>query len=415
MVRLALARVGEGFAIALDSMRGNPVRTGLTVLGVGVGVGSVVLMAALITGVRGSIQEGVESAGPRNFFVSRFDLGDVSLTPQRGRPSWLTRPSITLGEANRVGALPAIRDAVLSLNLGGTAEARGVSVSGVQGGAESEGWPAYRPVTFLQGRNFVAAEVRDARSVVVISSALALALFEGSNPIGERIRLANTPLTVIGVVEPAANIFNEGGTHLAIVPYTTAIRRMGAQESSGQMIVIPRDDADPVEAEDQVIGLLRGMRGLAPAEENSFTIMRPDQILALVDELTGVFVLIMIGLSSIGLLVGGVGVVGIMLISVTERTREIGVRKSLGATRGEILWQFLAEAGALTFLGGAVGLLLGGGLAYLVAWLTPVPAAVPIWAVIAALVVAAITGVVFGIAPAARAARMDPVTALRYE
>jgi putative ABC transport system permease protein len=181
------------------------------------------------------------------------------------------------------------------------------------------------------------------------------------------------------------------------------------------MVVIPRDDVDLLEAEDQVIGLMRGMRGLAPAAENDFSIMRSTQILELFDRFTAVFFIIMISLSSVGLLVGGVGVVGIMLISVTERTREIGIRKSLGATKGEILWQFLAEAGALTFLGGAIGILFGGGLAYLIAWLTPLPASVPMWAVAAALVVAAFTGVVFGIVPAARAAGMDPVTALRYE
>jgi len=416
MFRRGFARVSEGFGIALDSMRGNPVRTGLTILGVGVGVGSVVLMAALITGIRSTVQEGVESAGPRNFFVTRFDLGDISLTPQRGRPSWMSRPNLTLEEAYRVGTLPAIRSAVLTLNLGGTAEAKGVSVSGVSGAAESADWPDYRPVTFLQGRNFVEAEVSNASSVVVISEGLARNLFANENPIGRRIRLANTPLIVIGVVEPAANIFQEGaGENLAVVPYTTALRRMGAQQSSGQMIVVPMDEVDLDEAEDQVIGLLRGMRGLTPAEENSFTIMRSNQILAIFDQLTAVFFIVMIALSSIGLLVGGVGVVGIMLISVTERTREIGIRKSLGATKGEILWQFLAEAGALTFLGGAVGLIFGGGLAYLVAWLTPLPASVPLWAVGASLLMAAFTGMVFGIAPAARAAAMDPVAALRYE
>jgi putative ABC transport system permease protein len=327
----------------------------------------------------------------------------------------MSRPPITQDEARRVGTLPAIRSAIPSVNIGGTAEAKGVSISGVSGGAESADWPEYRPVTFLQGRNFVEAEVRDARSVVVISELLAQDLFEGRNPIGERIRFANTPLIVIGVIEPQGNIFNEGGSHLAIVPYTTAIRRMGAQENSGQMIVVPREDVDLEEAEDQVIGLMRRMRGLAPLEENDFSIMRSTQILEIFDQLTAVFFIVLIALSSIGLLVGGVGVVGIMLISVTERTREIGIRKSLGATKAEILWQFLAEAGALTFLGGAVGLLFGGGLAYLVAWLTPLPASVPLWAVAAALLMAAFTGIVFGIAPAARAARMDPVAALRYE
>jgi putative ABC transport system permease protein len=167
--------------------------------------------------------------------------------------------------------------------------------------------------------------------------------------------------------------------------------------------------------EDQVTGLLRSIRGLAPGEPNDFSILRSTQLLELFDQFTGVFFIVMLALSSVGLLVGGVGVVGIMMISVTERTREIGIRKAVGATGGEILWQFLVEAGFLTMLGGAAGLLLGAGLAWGVAAATPIPAAVPLWAALAGLSMAALTGMVFGLVPAARAARMEPVDALRYE
>jgi putative ABC transport system permease protein len=160
---------------------------------------------------------------------------------------------------------------------------------------------------------------------------------------------------------------------------------------------------------------MRTLRGLGPKEENNFAILRSAQLVDMFNQLTGVFFIVMLALSSVGLMVGGVGVIGIMLISVTERTREIGVRKAVGATRREILWQFLVEAGVLTFLGGASGLLLGGLAAEAVEAATPIPASIPLWSVVAALGMALLTGMLFGLLPAVRASRLDPVDALRYE
>jgi putative ABC transport system permease protein len=157
------------------------------------------------------------------------------------------------------------------------------------------------------------------------------------------------------------------------------------------------------------------MRGLRPKEPDRFALLSSAQIMSLFNRLTGVFFLVMLALSSAGLMVGGVGVIGIMLISVTERTREIGIRKAVGATRREILWQFLVEAAFMTVLGGAAGMLIGGGVAYGVAHFTPVPARIPLWSVGAALAMALVTGVIFGILPAYRAARLEPVAALRAE
>jgi len=417
----------EGLRIAGSSIQANRVRTGLTILGVAIGVGVVVLMAALITGIRSSVQEGIEAAGPRNFFVTRFDFTDVQFMGGGRQPAWWNRPPVTAEEARRVSALPAVESAVLTIGLqdpgqsgGMTIEAAGVEISGVAGAAESAAWPEYRPVTFLQGRNFVGAEVDAAGAVVVISEALARDLFGDSDPIGRRIRARSgsrrmIPLTVVGVIDPGQNLFEDQSAHLAVLPYTTALRRMGISEESGQMIVVPRAEVDIALAEDQVIGLLRSMRGLSPGEENSFAVLRSTQLLEFFDQFTAVFFMVMLALSSAGLLVGGVGVVGIMLISVTERTREIGLRKAMGATPVEILWQFLVEASALTLIGGALGLMFGGGLAWIVSVTTPIPAQVPLWAVAVSLVMAAVTGILFGLAPALRAARMDPVDALRHE
>lgn len=419
--------MGEGIRIALDSVRANPFRSGLTILGIGIGVSVVVIMAALITGIRGSVQEGIESAGPRNFYVTRFDISEVRLVGDGSAPDWFRRPPVTMEEARRAAALPGIEDAVLSIGLQDPGSEGGISmtwngtrVAGIAGAAESESWIHYREGTFVAGRNFVSVEVEQARPVVVISARLARDLFGSADPIGERVRLSAGPggpfpMTVVGVVEFASNIFSDQVAHIAIIPSTTALRRFKVNDEWGQIVVVPRDDVPLDVAEDQVIAAIRSARGLAPGDENDFSILRSTQLLELFDRFTGVFFIVMLGLSSVGLLVGGVGVVGIMMISVTERTREIGIRKAVGATRGEILWQFLVEAGVLTALGGAAGLALGGGLAFAIAAATPIPASVPIWAVAAALGMAVVTGMLFGLFPAARAARMEPVTALGYE
>jgi len=181
------------------------------------------------------------------------------------------------------------------------------------------------------------------------------------------------------------------------------------------LMVKPRDGVNQADVMDDVTALLRSRRGLRPSQRNNFALVTQDRMMEVFNKLFGTLFIIGLALSAVGLLVGGVGVVAIMMISVTERTREIGVRKALGATKGTILWQFLVEAATLTSLGSAAGLVLGAGAALLINSTTPIPASVPPSAVISALVAAALTGIAFGMVPAIRAARLDPVEALRYE
>jgi putative ABC transport system permease protein len=179
--------------------------------------------------------------------------------------------------------------------------------------------------------------------------------------------------------------------------------------------VMPTDEATVQEAQDQVIAALRAARGLKPAQENNFAVVTQDKILDSFNKMTSGFFLVMLVLSSVGLMVGGVGVVAIMMISVTERTREIGVRKALGATRREIMFQFLVEAATLTLVGGMAGMVLGGMISLGVNKFTPIPALVPLWSVVLAVVASTITGICFGLYPASKASKLDPVEALRYE
>jgi len=410
----------EGVSIALDALRANKVRSLLTILGVAVGVAVVVTLAALITGIRTEVMVAFESAGPTNFTVTRFDFTAVRIA-DGGRPPWWNKPEITPREAQRLAALPAVDEALYMVDATVGVTFEGQRLPGVMARGSSPGWPAYQIGTFAAGRDFTELELQNARAVTVISAPLAEDLFGLRDPVGKRIRMSvasrsvQEDFTVIGVFDADQNVFSAAMRYWAMIPYTTALKRLNASTEQGVIYVVPHTWASQVEAQEQVTAAMRSMRGLRPRDESDFSLLSSAQILDLFDRLTGVFFLVMLVLSSAGLMVGGVGVVGIMLISVTERTREIGIRKAVGATRHEILWQFLVEAAFLTVLGAAVGMLMGAAAAFTVAQVTPVPARIPLWSVGAALGMAILTGMLFGLLPAYRAANLEPVVALRAE
>jgi putative ABC transport system permease protein len=235
------------------------------------------------------------------------------------------------------------------------------------------------------------------------------------DPVGRPVRIDGRSFTVIGVFDPRSNIFGEANRNFVVVPYSAALKHLKAPPDLLHALVVTADGSSQQQAIDQVIGAMRQMRGLRPGDPNDFEIIRQEQLLGTFNRITGVFFAVMVGLASVALMVGGVGVIAIMMISVTERTREIGVRKAIGARRSEILWQFLFEAATLTVAGAMVGMAIGASAAWLIRAATPIPAMVQPWAVVAALAMAAIAGILFGLVPALRASRMDPVEALRYE
>jgi putative ABC transport system permease protein len=412
----------EGLRIAWEALRANKLRSSLTVLGVAVGVSVVVAIAALITGIKSSVMEAFQSQGPNNFLVMRFDFTAVRSSDEgNDRPPWWNKPQLTPLEAQRIGMLPGIEASLYSFSFQEDFEFEGHRVRGVSASGIDAGWPRYNQGDFIAGRDFTPGEVRQNRALVVLSSALADSLFGQRDPLGRRVRVASPwrgtmeEFTVVGVFQPAANIFSSVASEFAVFPWTAAKRRLRESDWQAQIMVVPRDSVTMADAQDEVIALLRGLRGLGPRDENNFALVASGQILDLFNRLTSVFFLVILLLASAGLLVGGVGVIGIMLISVTERTREIGIRKAVGATRREILWQFLVEASVLTALGAGAGMLAGWGLSEAVAAWTPLPARIPIWAVGAALAMAILTGMLFGLLPAYRASRLDPVDALRFE
>ncbi len=411
----------EGLAIAWDAMKANRIRSSLTILGVAVGVSVVVAIGALMTGLRTSVMDAFSSAGPNNFMVFRFDMAAIRVDDD-SRPPWWGRPEIEPEEAARVAALPTIQAALYDLsNFTVDMEFEGERMEDVMSSGSTSGWSAYQLGDFVVGRDFTPAELQQNRAVVVLSTGLAEQLFGQRDPMGRRVRVSNPfrgtqePFTVIGVYELEENVFSGAMRNWAVFPWTAAIRRLRQNKFQAQILVVPEDSVSLQRAQDDVIATLRGMRGKGPREDNDFDLMASAQIVEMFDQLTSVFFLVILLLASAGLLVGGVGVIGIMLISVTERTREIGVRKAVGATRREILWQFLVEASFLTACGAGTGLLIGWGMAEIVATLTPLPAAIPLWAVGAALGMALLTGMLFGLLPAYRASRLEPVVALRFE
>ena len=411
----------EGASIALDSIRANKVRSGLTILGIAIGVGVVMMIAAMVTAVRESILVGFESAGPDNFSVTRFDFTSVRIVGPGGRPPWWNKPRIEPEEAERVARLPDVRVALYNFSFNSTMSVDGRRVNDVQSSGYSSGWPAYTPGRFVAGRDFTPQEVRQSRPVVILSVPLSKELFGDLDPIGRRIRVTagnrgvSEAFRVLGVFQNEENIFSAAIEHWAIFPYRSAMKRLKASNWQAGIWIVPRDSTHQADVIDGVIGTMRSLRGLRPREDNDFAILRSDQLLEAFNRFTGIFFLVMLALSSVALLVGGIGVIGIMMISVVERTREIGVRKAVGATRREILWQFLVESVVLTLVGGVSGTVLGIVAAKVLAASTPMPAAVPVWAVVVALGMAIVTGILFGIVPAYRASRLDPIHALRYE
>lgn len=416
------SRLANGLGIAWDAIMGNRARSTLTVLGVAVGVSVVMAIAALITGLRSSVMEAFESAGPNNFVVTRFDFTAVRVADDRsGRPPWWNTPEIEPAEARRLGSLATVDEALYNFSFNASFAFEGQQVENVQSQAYSAGWPRYQPGDFVVGRDFTPAEVSQNRALVVLSADLAFELFGQRDPLGRFVRVSagseghQESFEVVGVFEATENIFTAAAPYWAIFPWTAADRRLRQSRWQAQVLVVPNDSIGMTRAQDDVISSLRSMRGLGPRDENDFALIASAQIVDLFDRLTGVFFLVILLLASAGLLVGGVGVIGIMLISVTERTREIGIRKAVGATRREIMWQFLAEASLLTLAGAAVGMLVGWSLAATVAAWTPLPASIPVWAVLASLAMAIVTGMVFGLVPAYRASRLNPVDALRFE
>ena len=410
---MRLESLAEGASLAIDQLRANKFRSALTILGVVVGVATVMAMSAMIQGIKASITDEMEAVGPKNFMIARYNFNSVQIS--HDGPPWGNNPAITVPEARRISQLPGIRQAMVALDMNAEFVNGRQRLASVQVLGREDGWAQYTNATIVSGHDMLRNDVRAGTPVVLLTTHLAETLYGALDPVGRTVRINGKPFEVVGVVKMSENVFSALQRNLAIMPYTSLMKHLGAWDGMLMVFAAPNAATSQDEAMDQVTTLLRTTRGLRPGADNNFALVRQEEFLDTFNKVTSVFFMVMIALSSVGLMVGGVGVIAIMMIAVTERTREIGIRKAIGATKREILWQFLFEAVTVTCIGATIGMMIGAGVAYLVAALSPIPASVPFGAIVAALAMAAVAGVAFGMWPAWKAANMDPVEALRFE
>ncbi len=432
-MRLRYGLISEIVSMATGTILANKLRSSLTVLGVVIGVTSIVGMTSLIRGFDQSLRDSIREIGPNTIFVAKFS--GVSLSSGKTFTELMRRPNLTIGDAKAIEEQTTSLQMVdVWLGAGGPPseeriffESEHTKPIGILGTTD-----AFASINFMHvmaGRFFSDTEVRHRHNVVVLGQTPYLALFANRDAIGKVVRIGNERYTVIGVFEkrPSAGGFNLGQDDFAVIPYTCYQRqfglkavRIGHNGQRGEMLpvmiaAVPRDDVPRAVAMTDVERVMRIRHGLRLDQPNDFDLITQDAALKVWDQVSRATLLALVVISSIALMVGGIGVMAIMMISVTERTHEIGLRKALGATRREILWQFLAEAVFLTSLGGVLGILLGSSIGVAVHYFSGFPVSLPWWSFALGIGFSAFVGIVFGMFPAFKAARLDPIEALRYE
>lgn len=410
-----IRNIGEGVSIAVDSIRANKLRSFLTILGVVIGVSTVMTIASMVQGIRTQIFNAIETAGPTAFYVVRF-FSQTPLNPDRLPYEVRIRPVVQNTDADAIRRVPEIGYSAMWVQLFQRMEYQGERTGGVAiFGADSR-YMEIQGGTLLRGRFFTRGEQKGAL-VMVIEADVAERLFGRIDPMGRTVRIGDKPARIIGIYQKPGNIFEPPGQEIGgVIPFEAARQNFRYDETNSLFIAVkPRTGVPVAEAQDLVTVALRQARNLRPGTPNTFDMITQDQILEVVGNFTSYFFVAMVALSSVALLVGGIGVMAIMMVSVTDRTKEIGLRKALGATRREILWQFLVEAATLTLIGGLFGIVLGLAAGELLKHGLDLQSGVPLWSAVLACAVSIAIGLAFGLYPANRAARMDPVEALRHE
>ncbi len=414
---LNLFEIREAVLIAFDAIRANKMRSFLTVLGVMIGVSSVIGMVSLITGLNNSMARQIESLGSNAVYVSRFKPG---IHIGRRSSAERNRKPITFEHALAVKAnCPAVKAVSPENHYYGPS---GGNVAKYKGNESLRPdlvgvLPDYQIVNGIsceQGRFITDMDHHFRRMVCVIGPDVADALFPSLDPLSKNILVNNHRFTVIGVAEKREAILGESQDNYILLPYNTFAKLHPWEK--GLWLACAAESAEKMDlAIDQITDVMRRERGLAYDEDNDFAVFTQDAIMEIYRQITGMIYVAMTVISAIGLMVGGVGVMNIMLVSVTERTREIGIRKAIGARRANIVWQFLIEAMTLSGFGGFMGIVVGLALAFFIRAMDWLPAGVSIPWVIIGFTVSVSVGLIFGIYPAYRAAKVDPIVSLRYE
>jgi len=411
-----LRHLQEGVTIALDSLRTNKLRSALTILGVVIGVATVMTMASIIEGIETQIMNAVNTAAPNTFYVFRH-FATSPIDPTNPPYEVRIRPVLRESDVEAIRQVPEISYASLWVQVRARVEYQGERSQTLEIWGADERYLEITGGTLVRGRFFSRSEMNAGAPVVVLEEELAGRLFGRLDPLGKYVRIGGRPLMVVGLLKPPENIFQPPGQERGgIMPYRTAKTEFNYDNVMGMVIAVRAQASVSVDrAQDLVTVAIRRARGLKPGAPNTFDLLTQDQLLNLVSQLTSAFFAVMIALSGVALMVGGIGVMAIMMVSVTDRTKEIGLRKAVGARRGEIMWQFLFEAATLTLLGGVLGIIIGMLSGEVIKRVISLEARVPLWSAVVAAIVSVAIGLVFGLYPANRAARMDPVEALRHE
>jgi putative ABC transport system permease protein len=417
--------LAEIVSLAFDTLRANKLRSGLTILGVVIGVTSIVAMTALVRGFGDQMHQLIRQMGSDTVYVQK--LGFSSWASGRSFLDVLKRPNLSEADAKAIqaGAPSAM---MVSMQLGGGPGSRPERFSyrdqstkqmGLVGTSANFAETNY--IALENGRFFTDYEVAHRRDVTVLGHAPASTLFPSVDPIGKRIRIGSREFTVVGTMGKRPSPLFGNPDEFAVIPITTYEKIYDPPRIRGVLLrfltiaVVPRPGAPREQLIREIEQVMRSRHRLKLDEENDFDIMTSDQVMKIVDQLTRAIVLALVVISSIALMVGGIGVMAIMTISVTERTREIGIRKAIGARRGEILVQFLLEAAFLTCVGGVLGILLGSVVGLTVNRFAGFPVSLPLWSFALGFGFSAAVGIFFGLFPAVKASRLDPIEALRYE
>lgn len=405
--------IKESVWVALSALRTNKLRAVLTTLGIIIGVMTVIGMMTIIRGINATVEEQFSQIGTNTFYIQKYPAIQTGHT----REQYRNRKDITVEHAEAIAKHATLASRVTPelytwgerVKYGGEKTNADVLVIG-----SSEEWQIINGRFVEDGRFFQEMDVRSSRPVCVIGKDIVETLFPFQDPIYKEVRVGPKKFSVIGVLEEKGSIFGQSQDNVLVMPYTSFQRIFGEMWDVDIAIQARRTELLNA-AIDEVIGILRIARKVPPGQPNDFEIITKDSLTDAWADMTGVVFAAAVGIAMISLLVGGIGIMNIMLVSVTERTREIGIRKSLGARRRDILWQFIVEALILSAVGGIIGILFGIGLGWLIGLLTPLPSAVPVWAVFVGLGFSSVVGLFFGIYPAAKAAKMDPIVALRRE
>jgi len=413
---MRLEDVKESALMAIDTLRANKLRSSLTILGVSVGVITVIFMVSIIQGLNKAFADQIESLGSNTIFVMKFE-------PSFGRPPGpeeMHRKDLTMDDAEAlrreapsiVGVSPIHRMIAATMRYQEKQTDTPI-LFGVT--------PYYEFVHtqyVASGRFINDIDMQDRSNVCIIGVDVKRALFPFEDPVDREVRINGNPFRIIGVMEPLGNFFGQSRDNTLFIPISTFDKYYPDRpfpEVVFFIIVRPKSRAFVKSSIDEITDILRRRRRVPPNEKNNFGISSQDSLLDVYNQLTGATALVLTSISFVALMIGGIGVMNIMLVSVTERTKEIGVRKAVGATRLNILSQFLIEAVVLTAIGGLAGLAVGELASVLMNKYSPLPAFVPLWAIGVGVGISAAVGIVFGLWPAWKAARLDPIEALRWE